>query len=74
MLALMCAILAVGAIAGSVWMLRTPDWMKRSSEALRTKIDPERYSWGFKASQLIMPPALLVWGVLMLLFAVSLVV
>jgi len=72
-MAMLALLLGIGAIAGSIAMLMHKDWLKGTSRVLHTRVDPKRYSVGYNATRTLVPPVMLIWGVLMVLYGLSVV-
>jgi len=61
------------AVISGIAMFKYKDWLQRSSSLLGTRINPEKYPVGYAATRLLTPPLLLVWGVLMIIYAISII-
>ena len=68
------AAIAAGTIAilASIAALRDREWMKRWSAFFGMKLDFEKYHAGHTGARLMIPPVLLIWGGLMIIYGISL--
>lgn len=65
-------VLGVAAIAAAAYMLLGPaDWLASTSAALGTKVDKDRYPWGYAVTRRVTPIFLAVWGGLMVVLGVT---
>jgi hypothetical protein len=72
---LLVVAVGIGAIVLATVLLRYKgDWLVESSTTLGTRIDPEKRDLGHKWTRRLSPIVLLIWGLLMLGWGVSLLV